>query len=432
MQTGEAGVQGQRRAAVWRWATLLGLALALPGWLTPAAAQVAAPAAQRIEVFVREGCPHCAKAEEFLAVLGREQPQLDIVIRDVNREPAALQRLTELAREHGGVARVPAFFLADQLLFGFSEAARTDLLIRNVLAGQRTQRAAAGAAGAAGSTCELADAVGKASADPNDVLLKPCPLGGHAEAAAAPAPPERFEIGFFGRTLSLDDIGLPLFTLAIGTLDGFNPCSMWVLLLMISLLAPLNDRPRMLAIAGTFVAIQGIAYFIFLAAWLNLFLLIGLARWSQILIAVIAIVAGLINLKDFLAFKWGGISLSIPDQAKPGIYNRMRNILHARSMTAAVAGAVVLAVLVQIVELLCTSGFPALFTRILTLEQLEPSSYSGYLLLYMAAYMFDDVLVLGTGVVLLSRHRLQEREGRVLKLLAGLAMVGLGVYLLLE
>jgi glutaredoxin len=417
---------------VWRWATLLGLALALPGWLTPAAAQVAAPAAQRIEVFVREGCPHCAKAEEFLAVLGREQPQLDIVIRDVNREPAALQRLTELAREHGGVARVPAFFLADQLLFGFSEAARTDLLIRNVLAGQRTQRAAAGAAGAAGSTCELADAVGKASADPNDVLLKPCPLGGHAEAAAAPAPPERFEIGFFGRTLSLDDIGLPLFTLAIGTLDGFNPCSMWVLLLMISLLAPLNDRPRMLAIAGTFVAIQGIAYFIFLAAWLNLFLLIGLARWSQILIAVIAIVAGLINLKDFLAFKWGGISLSIPDQAKPGIYNRMRNILHARSMTAAVAGAVVLAVLVQIVELLCTSGFPALFTRILTLEQLEPSSYYGYLLLYMAAYMFDDVLVLGTGVVLLSRHRLQEREGRVLKLLAGLAMVGLGVYLLLE
>jgi len=410
---------------VWRWATLLGLALALPGWLTPAAAQVAAPAVQRIEVFVREGCPHCAKAEEFLAVLGREQPQLDIVIRDVTREPAALQRLTELTREHGGVARVPAFFLADQLLFGFSEAARTDLLIRNVLAGQRTQRAAAGAAG---STCELADE----KADPNDVLLKPCPLGGHAEAAAAPAPPERFEIGFLGRTLSLDDIGLPLFTLAIGTLDGFNPCSMWVLLLMISLLAPLNDRPRMLAIAGTFVVIQGIAYFIFLAAWLNLFLLIGLARWSQILIAVIAIVAGLINLKDFLALKWGGISLSIPDQAKPGIYNRMRNILHARSMTAAIAGAVVLAVLVQIVELLCTSGFPALFTRILTLEQLEPSSYYGYLLLYMAAYMFDDVLVLGTGVVLLSRHRLQEREGRVLKLLAGLAMVGLGVYLLLE
>jgi len=399
---------------VWRWATLLGLALALPGWLTPAAAQVAAPAAQRIEVFVREGCPHCAKAEEFLAVLGREQPQLDIVIRDVTREPAALQRLTELTREHGGVARVPAFFLADQLLFG---------------SGQRAQRAGApGAAGAAGSTCELADE----KADPNDVLLKPCPLGGHAEAAAAPAPPERFEIGFLGRTLSLDDIGLPLFTLAIGTLDGFNPCSMWVLLLMISLLAPLNDRPRMLAIAGTFVAIQGIAYFIFLAAWLNLFLLIGLARWSQILIAVIAIVAGLINLKDFLAFKWGGISLSIPDQAKPGIYNRMRNILHARSMTAAIAGAVVLAVLVQIVELLCTSGFPALFTRILTLEQLEPSSYYGYLLLYMAAYMFDDVLVLGTGVVLLSRHRLQEREGRVLKLLAGLAMVGLGVYLLLE
>jgi threonine/homoserine/homoserine lactone efflux protein len=91
----------------------------------------------------------------------------------------------------------------------------------------------------------------------------------------------------------------------------------------------------------------------------------------------------------------------------------------------------VLAVLVQVVEFLCTSGFPALFTRILTLRELETSSYYGYMLLYIAAYMFDDVVVLGTGVILLSRHRLQEKEGRWLKLISGLVMIGLGVYLAL-
>jgi uncharacterized protein YjeT (DUF2065 family) len=157
---------------------------------------------------------------------------------------------------------------------------------------------------------------------------------------------------------------------------------MWVLLLMISLLAPLNDRRRMLAIAGTFVVVEGVAYFLFMAAWLNLFLLIGLSRASQLVIAAIAIGFGLINVKDFFAFRWGGISLGIPEKAKPGIYYRMRGILHADSLFAAVIGAAVLAVLVQVVEFLCTSGFPALFTRILTLRELDSASYYGYLRLY--------------------------------------------------
>jgi glutaredoxin len=363
-----------------------------------------------IEAFVRDGCPHCAKAEEFLARLSKEQPSLKVVIRDVQKEPAALERLKELAREQGaGAARVPAVYVGGQLIIGYSEEASTDKLIRSALAGR-----AASAASADAGTCEAEDSLA-------------CPQTG----AKAAAPSETFEVSLFGRTLSLDDVGLPAFTLAMGLLDGFNPCSMWVLLLMISLLAPMNNRRRMLAIAGSFVLIQGIAYFLFMAAWLNLFLVIGLSRASQLIIAAIAIVAGLINVKDFLALNIG-VSLSIPEKAKPGIYSRMRAILHAESMTTAIVGAVILAGLVQIVEFLCTSGFPALFTRILTLRELEPASYYGYLLLYVGAYMFDDLVILSIGVALLSRHRLQEREGRWLKLVSGLVMVGLGVYLILQ
>jgi hypothetical protein len=204
---------------------------------------------------------------------------------------------------------------------------------------------------------------------------------------------------------------------------------MWVLILMISLLAPLNDRRRMVAIAGTFVAIQGIAYFLMLAAWLNLFLLIGLARWSEIAIGAIALVAGLVNVKDFFAYG-RGITLSIPERHRADIYRRIKGLLHAETIAAAIVGTVVLGVLVQIVEFMCTSGFPALFTRILTLRALDAVSYYGYLALYIAAYMVDDVVVLGIGVATLSRHRLQEREGRWLKLLAGVVMIGLAVYLL--
>ena len=166
-----------------------------------------------------------------------------------------------------------------------------------------------------------------------------------------------------------------------------------------------------------------------MAAWLNLFLLIGLSRISEIVIAVIALLAGLINLKDFW-FYGRGVSLSIPDSAKPDIYARMRRILQAQNLTGALVGAVVLAILVQVVEFMCTSGFPALYTRILTLKQLDSINYYGYLLLYILAYMLDDVIILTLGIITLTQRRLQEKEGRWLKVISGLVMVGLGIYLM--
>ena len=186
----------------------------------------------------------------------------------------------------------------------------------------------------------------------------------------------------------------------------------------------------MLAIASTFIAVEGVAYFIFMAAWLNLFLLIGLSRISEISIAIIALLAGIINLKDIRIYG-RGVSLSIPDAAKPEIYARLRDILQAQNIVGALLGAVVLAILVQIVEFMCTSGFPALYTRILTLQHLSSMGYYGYLLLYNLAYMFDDIVVLAIGIFTLSQRRLQEKEGRWLKLISGLVMIGLGIYLII-
>ena len=145
----------------------------------------------------------------------------------------------------------------------------------------------------------------------------------------------------------------------------------------------------------------------------------------------IAGLAGAINIKDFWAFR-RGISLSIPDAAKPGLYARIRRILQAENLLAALLGTVMLAVLVQAVELVCTAGLPALYTRILTMQQLDRWVYYGYLALYNMAYMLDDVLVLAIGVITMSHYRLQEREGRWLKLISGIVMVGLSVVMIVK
>jgi len=161
------------------------------------------------------------------------------------------------------------------------------------------------------------------------------------------------------------------------------------------------------------------------------FQLIGLLRPAQIALGLLRISVGAIHVKDFFAFK-KGVSLSIPETAKPGLYARMRAILTAETVWAAVLGAAVLAVLVQIIELLCTAGLLALYTSLLTLQPLPAWENYAYLLLYIVAYMLDDLVMVAVAVVTLGHHKLQERGGRALKLASGLVILLLGAIMLIR
>jgi uncharacterized membrane protein HdeD (DUF308 family) len=260
----------------------------------------------------------------------------------------------------------------------------------------------------------------------DDAPLPPRPGGAGAEDE--PLAKDTVELRVFGR-VNARELGMPLFTIAIGLVDGFNPCAMWVLLFLLSLLVNLKSRWKMFAVAGVFVLISGIAYFAFMAAWLNAFKFFGMLRGVQITLGILAIVVGAIHLKDFFAFK-KGISLSIPESAKPGIYSRVRRIVTAESIWGALAGAVVLAVLVNIIELLCTIGLPALYTNVLAQQGFPPWKDYAYLALYNVAYMFDDSVMVCIAVVTLGNRRLQEKEGRWLKLVSGLLVLTLGLVLI--
>jgi len=204
-----------------------------------------------------------------------------------------------------------------------------------------------------------------------------------------------------------------------------------VLLFVLSLLAAQRDRRRMALIGGTFVFVSGAVYFVFMAAWLEAFLWVGLSRTLQIGLGFVALGAASIHIKDFFAFHRGP-TLSIPESAKPGIYARARRIIQARSHLLALGGAAALAVVVNLVELLCTAGLPALYTQILASRQLSTGAYYGYLALYDAAYMLDAAVMLSIAVVTLGRRKLQAREGRWLKLVSGAVMAALGLILLLK
>jgi hypothetical protein len=244
------------------------------------------------------------------------------------------------------------------------------------------------------------------------------------------APPTGVRIPGLG-LLELERVGLPAFTLALGLLDGLNPCAMWVLLILLSVLVGVRDRRKLLAVAGTFVAVSGLVYFALMAAWLNAFLLIGYSRATQVALALVALGVGAVNLLD-LARSTHRFTLAIPRRARPWLYHHIARTARARSVGAAVSGALVLALLANTVELLCTAALPALYTEILALQGVTTARYYAYLALYNLAYVFDDALMVGLAVVTLQRLKLQPRGGRWLKAVSGALMVALAAVLLLR
>ena len=345
-----------------------------------------------IRVYKRAGCPHCAQARLHLDALLQERPELTVIEHDVVDDPAALQTLRDLSARAGiKTPGVPTIVIGDTVLVGFEPDA-TPARIRAALG--------LSAASTPGTENE------------------------------SPAARGAIDLPVLGR-IDVERLGLPLFTFTIGLLDGFNPCATWVLLFLLAMLVNLKSRARMALIAGTFVTVSGLVYYAFMAAWLTLFMVIGISQPVRIVLAVLALFVGAVNVKDFFA-AGRGLSLSIPESAKPGIYRRVRSVLHAENLSAAMTGIVVLAFLVNLVELLCTAGLPALYTAVLTSQQLPTWKYHGYLALYILAYMLDDAVLVTIAVVTLSKRKLQESGGRWLKLLSGTVMFCLGAILLVK
>jgi hypothetical protein len=206
---------------------------------------------------------------------------------------------------------------------------------------------------------------------------------------------------------------------------------MWVLLFLLSLLVHLHDRKRMALIAGTFVLVSGAVYYAFMAAWLNVFLAIGISTTLRWVLGGMALAIGGVNIKDFFAWEHG-FSFSIPASAKPGLYVRMRAVLAADRLMPSLTAVAILAVMVNFIELLCTAGFPAMYTAVLTQQDLSPSAHYAYLGLYILGYVADDSLMVAAAVIALSSRKLTERAGRWLKLLSGTVMLILGVVLILR
>jgi thiol-disulfide isomerase/thioredoxin len=353
-----------------------------------------------ISFFWGDGCPHCEKERAFLRDLRKKQPALVIREYEVwkDRENAGVyRRVLQAARaKQGGV---PLTVVGTSVFLGFNDQNRR--AIEEAVSRCRQQGCPDGVALA-----------GKAALT----------ASGMSEGAVA--------VPFFG-TIDPSAMSLPLFTVIIAGLDSFNPCAFFVLLFLLSLLIHARSRRRMLIIGGVFVFFSGLIYFLFMAAWLNLFMLAGQLAVITAAGGIIALLIGGINVKDFFFFRQG-VSLVIPESAKPRLFERMRGLLKAPTLPAMLSGTLVLAVSANAYELLCTAGFPLVYTRVLTLHGLPTFQYYRYLALYNAVYVVPLAVIVAAVTVTLGARKLTEWQGRQLKLVSGLMMLSLGAVLIID
>lgn len=412
------GGESVHSARFWRQGGILLLVLVLLFAAAPLRAGLAqAPPtpddAPVIWFFWAEGCPYCALEAEFLAELQSRYADVTVRSLEVFGNPANRILMQRMAWERGELVQaVPVTIIGDDIWIGFNQAI-----------GQAIERAVQRPGAGEG---EQATAP---SAAPGETER---PGAGTAPADEGMAAAGEFllELPLLG-SVDLSQMGLFLSTLIISFVDGLNPCSLWVLSVLLALVIRSRSRRKTLWVGVTFLVVTALIYGGFIAGLFSVFSYVELSLWLRIAVAAVALAAAFVHIKDYFAFG-KGISLTIPDRYKPGLYARMRAILHAESPWRSILLTVALAVGVSFIELPCTAGLPILWTNLLAAEGVGTAGFIALLAVYLVIYVLDELVVFLAALITLRVTKLEERHGRTLKLIGGVLMLYLGLTLLLK
>ncbi|MDP2586578.1 MAG: hypothetical protein Q8P32_02285 [Candidatus Komeilibacteria bacterium] len=379
----------------------------------------------KLYFFYGDGCPHCAKEEEFIKKLLAEEPNFAVAAYEVWKSSENRQLMVKVGEALGvSPAGVPFNVVGKQNFTGYLNDETNGEQIRQMLSSCLAEK------------CE--DVVGGIIAQTglgkeDQKIFKSVQQGqpkNNSPSANGQDLPDTLTVPIFG-TLDLKTISLPAFTVIIGLLDGFNPCAMWVLLFLISLLLGMKNRKRMWILGVTFILASAAVYFLVLAAWLNVLLLFGFIIWLRYGIGLVALYSGFYHLKSFFKNKTGECEVT-DGQKKRRFFDKLKEITQTSHWLLALGGIIILAVSVNLVELLCSAGLPAVYTQVLTMNNLSMPAYYGYILLYLFFFMLDDLAVFIIAMVTLKGVGMSGKYNRWSSLIGGILMLLIGLLLLFK
>lgn len=397
-----------------RWMILLVLlALLCPWGRFAVAAPVMTPSSAApadIYVFWREGCPHCGREKDFLRRLASEEPRLRVHELEISQSQVHFRAFETLVQRAGiDKPGVPLTVIGQTLLQGYQDDSTSGMEIRRLALGCLTT--------------DCPDAVRPLLENPS--VSESLPAKDWEKSL-----PQVLNLPLFG-DIAIAQVSLPVLTILLGAIDGFNPCAMWTLVFLISLLVGLRDRFRMWVLGGAFIASSAAVYYLFMAAWLNLLLFFGLLIWIRLLIGLLALGGGGYYLHEYFVNPEAICKVTAPESRRR-ILDRLRHLAGERNFLLALSGIILLAFVVNAVELICSAGLPAVYTQVLAMSHLPVWQYHAYLALYILVFMLDDLFVFFVAMQTLKVTGLTGAYVRQAHLIGGVVMILLGLLLLFQ
>lgn len=371
-----------------------------------------------IHLFYGDGCPHCAKEKEFLEEYLKDRDDVKLYKYEVWYNSDNQKLLSDVQEAlNNKQSGVPYTVIGDKVLVGYSDGI-TDKNIEKYIDNYKNDMNS------------YRDYVGEITG-----ISKTTSNNSNKENNQTVEEEEdtNIDVPVLG-SINAKTVSLPILSVVLGFVDGFNPCAMWILIFLITMLFNMKDKKKMWILGLTFILTSGIVYLLFMLTWLNLATFISKISFIRLLIAFVAVIVGIINLVKFgnsITKKNDGCDV-VDKKERKKIMEQITKITKEKKFILAIIGIIALAASVNIIELMCSIGIPLLFTQILAMNDLNTIQYGIYMFIYIFFFLIDDIVIFGISMFTLNVTGISTKYTKYSHLIGGIIMLIIGLLLIIK
>ncbi len=360
-----------------------------------------------IHLFYRADCPHCEELQVFLNAYVKDHSNLKIYKYEVgynknNRE--LFHEVQDLLDKSS--SGVPYLVIGNRVITGYLNNI-TDEEIKDAIEYYQTHNYR----DLVGEHLGLVE-VGEGELEKENKTEFNVPLLGKIEARS---------------------VSLPILAIIIGLVDGFNPCAMWILLFLITMLFGMKDKKRMWILGITFILTSGLIYLLFMVSWLNLAVFINKVNYIRLLIGLFAVVFGIVNIINYIKKRKDPVGCEVvSDKKRNKIMDSVKKIVTEKKFVLSIVGIILLAISVNVIELMCSLGLPVIFTQVLSLNNLSTFEYAIYMIIYIIFFLIDDIIIFTIAMKTLKLTAISNKYAKYSHLIGGAIMLLIGILMVFK
>jgi len=359
----------------------------------------------RLYLFHSNSCPHCADEKAFLEEIKDKYDYLEIYKFEVG-EQETLDLLYEVFEKLDfSTNKVPITVIGSKHFIGYND--NTSYQIEDTIKYY--------------STFEHKDVVGE--------ILEIVPIFDGEEKPNQELT-DKVKLPWIGE-VDPKNVSLPIVATILGLIDGFNPCAMWILLFLITVLIGMKDRKKMWILGSTFIVTSALVYLLFMVAWLNITLKMQEIAILRIIIAIIALVAGIINLNSYFKANESGCNV-VDSKKRKRIIDYIKKFTSEKYFFLAILGIMGLAFMVNLIELACSAGLPLLFTQILAINNLSTFMYGLNIFIYILFFLFDDLIIFTIAMITFKVTGISTKYTKYSHLIGGIIMLLIAILMIFK